>query len=112
MLVSIMLKDRNAFQHNAEKLNVLTLRFINIKKKSENLYDRNETDFKAGDKVFSSFNARLYQDEAVQKSAKVYTTENAKITFEDELEYCKKEKKLLKTDKQLMMITDRSFTTD
>lgn len=45
--------------------------------------ERYGTDFSEDDKVFTAFRDRLYEDEAVQKSAKANTKENAKITFED-----------------------------
>ncbi len=47
------------------------------------LNERFGTDFEESDKVFQSFRERLYQDEAVQKSAVVNPPENAKLTFDD-----------------------------
>jgi len=46
------------------------------------LNERFGTTFNEEDKVFKSFRDRLYDDEAVQKSAEVNTPENAKLTFD------------------------------
>lgn len=47
------------------------------------LNERYGTSFTDADKVFDNFRKRLYNDEAVQKSYKVNTQENAQLTFKD-----------------------------
>jgi type I restriction enzyme R subunit len=47
------------------------------------LNDRYGTNFTDADKVFHNFRERLYNDDAVQKSYKVNTQENAQLTFKD-----------------------------
>ncbi len=47
------------------------------------LNERYGTSFTDADKVFHNFRERLYNDEAVQKSYKVNTQDNAQLTFQD-----------------------------